>query len=478
MNEAAIPHKRGNSKSDSAAEAVDEADSAALSQDLPHVDTPLSGWGNHPRVNCRRYRPTRHSELPRFLHSAQKDTVLPRGAGRSYGDAALNEDGGVIDLCWLDRFLDFDAEKGVLRCEAGVTVEQVLNLVVPKGWFLPVVPGTAAPTLGGLFAADVHGKNHHREGSFQKHVRQIVLVLPTGERRTCTPGDALFHATAGGMGLTGFVAEIEIQLQSISSAYIRVVSQRTRNLSETMSVLAEADRRHQYTVAWVDGLARGDQLGRGRTLLGDGAFPADLGSRHPFRLPKTRKLEAPGAASVFLNDLSMRAFNQFQHWRAPKRSSVSIEDYRAFFFPLDGLGGWNRLYGANGFVQYQFVIPFDGAESFLTDVLQRFQTRGHAPYLLVLKRFGEGAEMLSFPTEGWTLACDLPVRAGLFELLGEIDERLVERGGRVYLAKDCCLSADHFRRMYPEWEQFMALRKEVDPDRRLRSDLASRLRLL
>ncbi len=245
-----------------------------------------------------------------------------------------------------------------------------------------------------------------------------------------------------------------------------------------MARLDEGDRRHQYSVAWVDGMATSKSLGRGTVLLGDHAFPADLPQRsNPFRLPEQKVRSAPGVGSLFLNDSSIKAFNALRYLRYGPRERVVISDYQSYFFPLDGLERWNVLYGSKGFVQYQFVVPFEGAEVALREFLETLQKRRQRSYLLVLKRFGEGCGMLSFPQPGWTLACDIPVRPGLFELLAELDQWLLERGGRVYLAKDCCLGAKAFRQMYPDWERFVAAKVAADPEGRFESDLSRRLEL-
>ena len=448
---------------------------------IPHIEEQLAGWGNFPRVTCRRYRPARVSALPATIRNSATTSLVARGAGRSYGDASLNSEGGVVDARPLDRFLELDVEQGILRAEAGVTVGEVLRVTVPRGWFLPVVPGTRFPTLGGLLAADVHGKNHHKVASFQRHVRSMTLFLASGEPVTCSADERgeLFAATAGGMGLTGIIAELEVALQPIQSAAIRAVEQQAPHLGRIMELLSAGDERHQYSVGWIDGMARGAALGRGTVLLGDHAFPADLDSswKHPLALPTEKERPPPPGMALLVGRFAVTRFNALRYGKAARARSPRIEDYASYFFPLDAMRDWNSLYGKGGFVQYQCVIPFDDAHAALARTLETLQERGHPSYLVVLKRFGEGCPMLSFPQPGWTIALDIPVRNGLLPVLDELDRQVVERGGRVYLAKDARLAPEMFREMYPELDAFLAVKREVDPEDRFSSDLARRLGL-
>lgn len=441
----------------------------------------LSGWGRYPRARqTTLMRPERMSEAvpPPTGH------VLARGQGRSYGDAALADAGLVLLTERLNRFRAFDETTGLLRAEAGVTLAELLTTFVPRGWFLPVTPGTKYASLGGCIAADVHGKNHHHDGTLGAHVAELELVLADGSRRRCSPRvDAeLFWATVGGMGLTGIITELALRLMPIETAYMIVRHQQARDLDKLLELLTDDVWDDKYSVAWVDCLARGRALGRGVLIRGHHAavteLPRKLGSPLQLKPPLQRNLPFDFPAWV-LNSYTLAAFNQLYYHRQAARTTPFVATYDSFFYPLDRIGHWNRMYGARGFIQYQCVLPPNTARRGLRLLLEALHGAGLASFLAVLKRFGaSNPAPLSFPMAGYTLTLDLPVSGPrLFALLERFDEIVLAHGGRVYLAKDACLKAESFGRMYPRLPEWQRVKRRVDPHDRFSSALSRRLRL-
>jgi decaprenylphospho-beta-D-ribofuranose 2-oxidase len=417
--------------------------------------------------------PDHRRQLPRGL--------VARGLGRSDGDAAQNADGHVVDMTTRARISRFDRVAGVVDVDSGLSLDALLRHTIPRGWFVPVTPGTRHVTVGGAIAADIHGKNHHASGSFGGHVREFDLLCADGETRTVRPDSELFWATVGGMGLTGIVLRATIGLIPIETSWMRVDTERATDLDDLLGRLAGADERSPYSVAWIDCLASGGRLGRGVLTCGRHAHPGDLpaGARStPLRFDPRARLGVPARLpSGLLNRYTVGAFNEVWYRRAPRRRSDEPQPLARFFHPLDGVRRWNRVYGARGFVQYQFVVPF-GAERTLRVVVERFARAGAGSFLAVLKRLGPGnAGLLSFPVPGWTLALDLPAAPDTLAMLDPLDELVVAAGGRVYLAKDSRLAAATFSRMYPRLDRFRAVRDRYDPDRIFVSDLARRLNL-
>lgn len=438
----------------------------------------IAGWGRYPVQRCELVRPERHAEL-----WSEAPSLLARGQGRSYGDAALNEGGRVVLTERVNRFLAFDREQGIVRAEAGVTLAELLALTVPRGWFPLVTPGTRHVSLGGCVAADVHGKNHHHDGAFSSSVRELELITAGGRRLRCSAQEnaAAFQATVGGMGLTGIIGEVELQLQPIESGYIRARHQAAAHLEELFRLLQESDGDARYSVAWVDLMSRGAALGRGVVMNGDHAARDELsGGRRltPLRLPPARVRNIPcNMPGWLLNGLSIRAFNAQYYRREGSRSGSFLLDYDTFFYPLDTLANWNRLYGRRGFVQYQCVVPTATALEAMRQLLQRLADSGHPAFLGVLKRMGlAGAAYLSFPMEGYTLAMDLPMKgAATLALLDAFDSVVLQHGGRVYLAKDARLAPASFRAMYPQFAEWQRVRRELDPHGVFSSSLSRRL---
>ena len=421
----------------------------------------LSGWGRYPLLDCRVERLRRCGELDRLM--ADHRTLIARGNGRAYGDAALNP-ALTLSMLAMDRLQGFDPDSGLLTCQAGVLLSDVLATFVPRGWFPPVVPGTELVTVGGMIAADVHGKNHHRDGSFGGHVESLTLATADGETRCCSRSENadLFRATLGGMGLTGVILSASFRLRRIDSAYVLAETVATRDLDDTMALL-EASGDRPFSVAWIDCLARG--AGLGRSLVSRGAWlpraslPARLASR-PLSPAAGAKLLVPvDAPAALLSRTSIRLFNALYHRRGRMRRGPRPVHYASFFFPLDGIAAWNRLYGRRGFVQYQCVLPRAESPRGLAALLECVSAARQGPFLTVLKLFGAAGEgMMSFPLEGYTLALDFPMRPGTAALLNRLDEITHAHGGRVYLAKDACSAPERVRQGYPRLDEFNAVR--------------------
>ena len=418
-----------------------------------------SSWGRYPAARHARAVPVTWRDQPPALELIP-EPMLAYGCGRSYGDSCLNEGGTLLVATGLDRFIALEPS-GLLRCEAGVTLAEILDLIVPQGWFLPVVPGTKWVTVGGAIANDIHGKNHHRAGSFGRHVTRFELLRSSGQRMMCSPDSnpELFAATIGGLGLTGLILWAEIRLQRVAGAGIAQERVRFANLDEFLTLAAE-DAAHEYTVAWVDCLARGRRLGRGVYLRGAHVpFPAGVRRRGSGAGPRV-PFDAP---SHLLNRATLGAFNALQYRRGPAKAARTTVAYEPFFFPLDALGDWNRLYGAAGFLQYQCVVPDSPGGAAARAILERVSRSTETPTLGVIKRFGSIASpgLLSFPRPGLTLAIDFSFRGKrTLDLLDELDREVRDAGGAVYPAKDARMSAESFRAFFPAWRTFSTL---VDP---------------
>jgi len=444
---------------------------------MPTLISPISGWGRYPVQSCELERPERYADL-----RPTTDTVIARGQGRSYGDASLNEDGRVILTERIDRMLDLDVKQGILRAEAGVTLAEILPVIVKQGWFLPVTPGTKFVSLGGCMAADVHGKNHHHEGSFADHVLGIELILADGSQKSCSAAENadIFWATVGGMGLTGIIGEVTLKLTPIQTSQMMVSHHAARNLEHLFQLLQDPALDDRYSVAWIDCLANGDHLGRGIAMFGHHASTAEFAGKNPLSAKAKRIRSLPfDFPSWALNPLSISAFNKLYYNKESRKHSPFLSDYDTYFYPLDSIGQWNRLYGKRGFVQYQCVIPDKTALVGMTALLGTLSESRRASFLAVLKRFGaQGKGMLSFPLAGYTLALDLPIRdKGLFSLLDKLDNIVLKYGGRVYLAKDARLSAESFTTMYPRYDEWLKIKKAIDPTNRFSSSLARRLEI-
>jgi decaprenylphospho-beta-D-ribofuranose 2-oxidase len=409
--------------------------------------------------------------------------VIARGLGRAYGDAAQNAGGSVIDMTAHDRLLSFDSSAGVVRVEAGISLGALISEVLPHGCFIPVTPGTQHVTVGGAIASDVHGKNHHRDGSFSRWVSSFELLAPAGPV-TLTAGSPGFDATCGGMGLTGVITEATLRLLPVESAYVVEDIERCSDVDDCMARMSARDDEYRYSVAWIDCLARGSGLGRSVLMRGDHAqadeVPAAAAADPLHRRTGLRLPGLPWAPNGLLRRETVAAFNEAYFRRAPREERGRVVGIDPFFYPLDAVSGWNRMYGSRGFLQYQFVVPFgDAGEEALREALRRLSGARVASFLAVLKRFGAGSGMISFPMPGWTLALDMPAGdPSLGPLLDGLDELVASAGGRVYLSKDSRLRPELLGAMYPQLDRWRSAVRELDPDGVMRSDLSRRLELV
>jgi decaprenylphospho-beta-D-ribofuranose 2-oxidase len=454
--------------------------------------TLLTGWGRTAATGARLSHPAGVEQVIEAIGRPGRGLpargLLARGLGRGYGDSAQNAGGDVLSMLRLDG-LELDEQTGIAVVGAGLSIDALLRVTVPKGWFVPVTPGTRFVTIGGAIAADVHGKNHHGDGTFAQHVLWLDLVDGTGTLRRLSPSatapgadQEAFWATAGGLGLTGVITRAALRLRPITSSWMSVDTERVATLDQLMDRLRGHDRRFPYTVAWVDVLARGRRLGRGVITSGVHADQERVraqGIEGPTGYRPRRRLTAPMTPLGTVTPVSARAFNELWYRRAPRQESAALQPLEAFFHPLDRIRDWNRLYGPHGFVQYQFVVP-DGREDVVEQALSTFG-RGSTPaFLAVLKRFGDHpGGPLSFPRAGWTLAVDLPARARgrLAAVLDTLDRVVADAAGAVYLVKDSRCRPDLVAAMYPRLDEWRMTRHQLDPERRFASDLSRRVGL-
>ncbi len=409
----------------------------------------FTSWGRFPNTSQRgRALAWRSDPLPET--GGETDSLLPFGSGRSYGDVCLNRGGTVLATTALDHLVAFDENTGVVRCESGITLKELTRFTLPLGWFLDVSPGTAHVTVGGAVANDVHGKNHHKAGSFGCSVRS------DGERLLCSPAEnaEMFRATIGGLGLTGLVTWVELQLRRVAGPWLREESLKFSNIDEFFKLSDASADDFEYTVSWIDCLAAGESLGRGLFSRANHAAAGDAG-RKPRR--ESAGLALPFAPPFSLvNNLSLRAFNALWYARQRERRVSRITHFSSFFYPLDAIANWNLMYGPRGMLQYQCVLPGDDGRDAMKEMLRTIVASGRGSFLAVLKVFGDVTSpgMLSFPRAGVTLALDFPNQPDVFRLLDRLDAITLEVGGAVYPAKDARMSAATFRAGFPEWEAF------------------------
>ncbi|MGW1682073.1 FAD-binding protein [Saccharopolyspora sp. NPDC002376] len=444
----------------------------------------LTGWGRTAPTQAHVVSTPDVETIAKAVLEAGERGVIARGLGRSYGDPAQNAGGTVIDMTALDRVRQIDVDDATVVVDAGISLDTLMRRLLPHGLWLPVLPGTRQVTVGGAIGADIHGKNHHSQGSFGSHVLSLDLLTADGEVRTLTPdgeGSELFWATVGGMGLTGIVLKATIKLKRVETSYFLVDNVQTKNLDELIEHFTDgSDDNYVYSVAWFDSLARGDKLGRALLMRGNPAKVEDL----PKKLRKDPlKFNAPQLMTTppifpngLVNKFTITAFNEVWYRKSPTKFGL-VQNITQFFHPLDLVGEWNRIYGPNGFLQYQFMVPF-GQEAMFRRSIDKISASGHASFLNVLKTFGEGNPApMSFPRKGWTLTVDIPVTPGLDRLCQELDEMVLEAGGRLYLAKESRTSAEMIEQMYPRIEEWRKIRAAVDPEGVFRSDLSRRLHL-
>lgn len=451
----------------------------------PHAeDELLQGWGRTTPARSEVLHVEQASEVVDAVRAAGRDGVIARGLGRSYGDPAQNAGGLVLDGPARSGLVDIDLHTGVATILAGTSLDDLMKWLIPLGWFVPVTPGTRIVTVGGAIASDIHGKNHHKRGSWCNHVLSLRLVDGTGNVRDVSPTvePDVFWATAGGMGLTGIILDATVQLARVGSSRLIVDSDRAPDLDSVMAMMIDGDDDYDYSVAWIDVMARGRHLGR--SVLDRGRFATRSEVLHagverpsdyaPHMLPSVPDVFPSG----LVNKLTVKAFNELWFRKAPVRRRDAMMSVEAFFHPLDMVSDWNRVYGRRGFIQWQYVVP-DEASDFVRRSLEAISGAGLPSFLSVLKRMGPGNEgHLSFPISGWTLTIDIPVAPGLDRLFDELDREVADLGGRLYLAKDSRMDPAMLAQMYPRVDEWREIREQLDPDHRLRSDLGRRLGLI
>ena len=414
----------------------------------------LSGWGNYPVIESQRLELDRQNRMQDYLAQGRKG--ICHAMGRSYGDSALAET--IFATNGLKYILAFDELHGRVRCQAGVTLSDLLAVFVPRGWFLPVTPGTRFVSVGGAIASDVHGKNHHHDGCFSALVRSFKLLLPEGQLVECSQqlNSELFRATCGGMGLTGVILEAELQLRPIHSAYMEEVTRIASNLNHVLDLF---DTHHDatYSVAWIDCMTRGRNMGRSLLMLGEHSRDGELELTR--KKPRSVPFDIPG---ILLSRYSIAAFNELYYRRVRQDGLQRKVHYETYFYPLDGLLHWNRLYGRNGFVQYQFVIPKERGREGLHKIMEAIACSKRGSFLAVLKLLGEANDnLLSFPMTGYTLALDFKMDDGLLPFLEKLDQLVLDFGGRLYLTKDARMSRMMFQQGYPRWQTFVDIRQRL-----------------
>ncbi len=430
----------------------------------------VSGWGNYPVTESRVSRFQSETSLQNYIR--ETDEFIPFGNGRSYGDSALSAN--ILKINPHHYFLDFDKIHGSLHVQAGVMLSEILDVIIQQGWFLKITPGTRFITVGGAIASDVHGKNHHIAGCFSESVEMFHLMLPDGRIVECSKqkNTDLFHATCGGMGLTGVILDARISLLKINSSHINQTTVKTRNLEETFQVFHEY-KDSPYSVAWIDCLSSGRETGKSLFMAGEFSDDGDIDYR------VKNNISVPFYFPAFvLNTYTVKAFNYLYYKKVRQKISEQTVDIDAYFYPLDNINSWNRIYGRKGFLQYQIVLPLETSKKGLEQILRQVSASGKGSFLAVLKLFGKAnSNWLSFPMEGYSLALDFKIENGLFKLLDALDEIVLQHGGRHYLAKDARLQRKFFERGYPKVGEFRALRKKYGMDTVFNSFQSRRLDL-
>lgn len=437
--------------------------------------TQYKSWGGYPSIEMQGkalQQTDRFSDIP----VPEGQSFLPYGNGRSYGDVCLSSKGHLVSSDNLSHFIQFDVHTGVLRCEAGVTLRDILAMAVPQGWFLASTPGTKFVTIAGAIANDVHGKNHHLAASFGNHLISFELLRSDGTRLTCSDAEnsTLFYATIGGLGLTGFIVWAEIQLKPIQSALMDVESIKYNTLKDFFTIAEDSEAEFEYTAVWLDSSATGENLGRGHFLRGNHASTPALLPANSVKVFEGKALSFPLMPPISLvNNLTVKAFNQLYYQRQKEVEKNLQQHFDPFFYPLDGILNWNRMYGRKGFLQYQCIVPNENAYNSIKELLEKIARSGKGSFLVVLKTMGDISSqgLLSFSRPGANLAIDFPFQGQkTLDLLAELDKTVLAAGGALYPAKDACMSAELFQQAYPHWQQLQELK---DPN--IHSDFWSRV---
>lgn len=437
----------------------------------------LSGWGRYPILETQCEAPRNEERLRQIVKSG--DELVARGNGRAYGDSAVGQT-RTVQMRHFNRMLAFEPQIGQLVAEAGVLLDDVIETFLPRGWFPFVTPGTKFVTLGGMVAADVHGKNHHRDGSFSGFVEWLDVMGSDGAVRRCSRNEnsELFEWTLGGMGLTGVIMRLAFRLRPVETGWIRQTTIAAPDLDAVIAALG-GSQNASYSVAWIDCLAQGSRLGRALVFLGEHALLAELPPAYrdrPFEVANSQRFSFPfNLPTGALNGFSIRAFNAVYYWNGRRKIGQQLVDWDSFFYPLDTILGWNRIYGRNGFTQFQCVIPLDRSTEGLRALLEVVSKAGSGSFLAVLKRFGAQDSRFSFPMEGYTLAMDFPINRRTLDLMSELERTAIQHGGRFYLAKDSYLSPHTLRASDARVEAFTSMRKETNLAANFQSAQSKRL---
>lgn len=439
----------------------------------------LSGWGNIPRSTSK----VVYARDADDIRSVLDQPVLPRGLGRSYADQATNTSKLVLKMEKMNHFLAFDEKTGILTCEAGTSLEDIITHLTPRGWFPMITPGTKYITIGGAIANDIHGKAHHVDGTFVNCVIDFTILLASGQivKANREENSDLFWANFGGLGLLGSILTATIQLRKVSTTYFKQHAFAAKNLDMMLQAIDDADSKYAYSVAWIDPLAKESSLGRGVLTTGNHAEAGDLPSKfraNPLKLGKKPKITVPFFLPGFaLNTFTVSMLDIALYWL--QKSAPAISHYENFFYPLDMINEWNRGYGKRGFIQYQFVIPLMNGKENIRKILTEISKSGCVPFLNVLKKFGkEQGGLLSFPFEGYTFAIDFPITSPLKPFTQKLDRMILDMGGRIYLGKDAYLDEVTFKAMYPQHTKWLAIKKQYDPENIFTSDLGRRIGLV
>jgi len=437
----------------------------------------LYGWGHYPVRECVSWRPEKRRDLLQIVQGA--GPTIARGMGRSYGDASLQPEGVVLTER-LNHFIEFDERRGMLRAQAGVTLAELMDYCIPRGWFPPTIPGTRHITLGGAFACNVHGKNHYKEGDFAEHVQSIRLLMASGESIICSPTHhrEIYWATAGGMGMTGIIEEVTLKLKPVTSSSLSATTYRVDSLDDMVAAFEHYRDQTDYMVGWIDHMARNDEIGRGifeaASHIGTDAGGAQLSAFQPAKPKVTIPFYFP---SFVLNRYSMALYNKLRFKKYSAWRQAENIDFNSFFHPLDRIGAWNRMYGRRGFFQYQCLFPdTPGVATHIQTFLSAIQRKKLFSFLAVIKYHREGKGFLTFPLKGYSIALDFPNTPQVRAVLPQLDRWVADHGGRVYLAKDAMLTPDLFQIMYGEnGSDWCRIINELDPQAKFTSLMSQRL---
>lgn len=438
----------------------------------------IAGWGNYPTSDSYVFKPGNEKDIKQVLNDVK---LVARGLGRSYGDQAVNDEKYVAVCTKMNHFIAWNEAEGILECEAGVSLEEIISIFTPKGWLPMICPGTKFVTIGGAIANDIHGKAHHIDGSFVNCVISFTILLADGNKveASRTENSDLFWANFGGLGLLGVILTAKIKLRKIETTYFKQKSIVIKNLDEMLAALDKYDHEFNYSVAWIDALATGNKLGSGVLTLGNAAKLDELPEKlkqEPLKIHSQGKLSVPIFMPNFtLNGFTVKILNRLIAF--VQNSPKNFIHYEKFFFPLDAINNWNRGYGKRGFIQYQFVIPEENGRAHVAEILEMIANSGCTPFLNVFKRMGDGQGILSFPFKGYTLAIDFPVTKNLKAFTKQLDAKVLAAGGRLYLGKDAMLDEQMFKAMYPQHTEWLAIKTKYDPQNVFTSNISRRLGL-